>query len=85
MQSLEWGMRRYHSFMLGLAIAMSGVAIDRTPGIPRLIALLMIVSGIAYLVQGWMLGSKGLVGIVTVVAWSGWLLVIAWRARRSGP
>ncbi|HMG18187.1 MAG TPA: hypothetical protein VK573_05635 [Gemmatimonadales bacterium] len=71
--------------MLGLAIAMSGVAIDRTPGIPRLIALLMIVSGIAYLVQGWMLGSKGLVGIVTVVAWSGWLLVIAWRARRSGP
>lgn len=88
MRWLEAGVRRYHSFMLGLAIAMSGVAIDRTPGIPRSLAFLMTACGIAYLVQGWRLTSHGLVGIVSLVVWSGWLLVIAWRqaagARRRG-
>ena len=79
----ESGLRRYHSFMLGLAIAMSGVAIDRTPGIPRALAFLMAACGIAYLVQGWTMPAKGFVGIISLVLWSGWLLVIAWRSQRT--
>lgn len=75
----------YHSLMLGLAFGLGGVAIDQTPGVPKLIGLLMALSGIASMIQRWVPGSAAprLVSIVTVVVWSGWLLVIARAARRS--
>ena len=49
-------------------------------------------SGLAYIVQGWVLGSEGfpatntfaiLAGYVLILAWIMWLVVIAWRARES--
>jgi hypothetical protein len=50
-------------------------------------------SGVAYLVQGWVLGAEGfsaantapqLLGYLLTVAWSLWLLVVAWRMPRFG-
>lgn len=87
---LEWGMRSYFSFMFGLALVLLGTAIVATRRLPRPIGYLMALSGIAYLVQGWVIGTVGfapantlptLLGYVTLLAWSVWLVVVAWRMK----
>src|ERR687885_378210 len=85
---LEWGVRSYHSLMLGLALILFGSVIVVTARLPRPVGYLMGLSGLAYLAQGWVLGAEGfsntntlptLLGIISVLAWSIWLLVSAWR------
>ena len=49
---IEWGMRSYHDFALGLALLLVAAEVMRTAGIPRPIAYLMELSGLTYLVQG---------------------------------
>ena len=88
---LEWGVRSYQSFMLGLSLVLFGTAIVWTARTPRPIGYLMGLSGCAYIVQGFVLGSEGFSGTNTapqllayllVFAWSIWLLVIAWRMQK---
>jgi hypothetical protein len=83
---LEWGMRSYENFALGLAVLLFAVAIVRTASIPRPIAYLMGLSGLTYLWQGWLAGSEGfspthtIAIIVTEVlnlAWMIWLVVVS--------
>ncbi len=94
---LEWGVRSYQNFALGLALLLFAAAIARTARVPRPIALLMGVSGLVYVVQGWAVGSEGfsrtetiaiVLAFVLDLAWMIWLLVVAWRmqdsARRAG-
>src|ERR1051326_7513923 len=50
---LEWGMRSYQNFALGLAVLLFAAAVVRTDWVPRPIAYLIGLSGITYLVQGW--------------------------------
>src|SRR3954466_3882330 len=85
---LEWGMRSYQNFALGLALLLFAAAVARTPRIPRPIAALMGLAGLTYLVQGWVVGTEGFspvesIAIVTgyalVLAWTSWLVVAAWR------
>lgn len=89
---LEWGVRSYHSIMLGvtfLLLAHVTAHMERTPvAMPYLIAL----SGLAYLAQGWILGVEGfstansiptLAGIATVLVWTVWLAITAWRPARE--
>lgn len=92
MRWLEWGVRSYHDFALGLALLLIAATIVSTAGIPRPIAYLMGASGLAYLVQGWLVGSEGfsqphtiliLVAWVLTLAWMIWLLVVAWRMQLS--
>jgi hypothetical protein len=87
---LEWGLRSYQSFMLGLSFVLFATAIVLTPRIPRPIGYLMGLFGLAYIVQGWVLGSEGfsatflaaaLLGIILAPVWSIWLLIIAWRMK----
>jgi hypothetical protein len=87
---LEWGVRSYQSFMLGLSFALFGAVIVLTARTPPPIGYLMALSGLAYLVQGWVIGSEGfsagntaliLLGYVFWLSWSIWLLIIAWRMR----
>jgi hypothetical protein len=89
---LEWGLRSYENFTLGLAVLLFAVAIVRTAWIPRPIAYLMSLSGITYLVQGWLAGSEGFsenhtIAIVLAellnLAWMISLLIVAWRIRSS--
>lgn len=93
---LEWAVRSYQSFMLGLAFILFGIVIAWTARTSRPIGYLMGLSGLAYLGQGWVLGSEGfsannglptLLGIILVLAWSIWLLIIAWRMKAlvEGP
>jgi Domain of unknown function (DUF4386) len=87
---LEWAVRSYHSFMLGLVLVLFATVIVMTARIPRPIGYLMGVCGLAYIVQVWVLGSEGfsgtntlptLFGIIFFLAWSIWLLISAWRMQ----
>jgi hypothetical protein len=91
---LEWGTRSYHSFMFGLSLVLFGSVIAWTARAPRPIGYLMLLSGLAYLVQGWILGSEGfsacntiptLVGYVLVLFWTASILIFAWRMKEPVP
>ena len=91
---IEWGLRSYQNFALGLALILFAVAVVRTAWIPRPIGYLMGLTGITYLVQGWVVGSEGFsqtMSIAIVVAWVVgavwmiWLVVVAWRMRPEAP
>src|SRR3954452_16346859 len=90
MRWLEWGVRSYQDFALGVALLLLAAAVARTAGLPRPIAYLMGLSGLTYLVQGWVIGAEGfsgthstliLVAYVFSLAWMIWLLVVAWRMK----
>jgi hypothetical protein len=89
---LEWGVRSYQSFMLGLTFVLFAIVIVWTARTSRIIGVLMALSGLAYLAQGWVIGSEGfsatnsvptLVGIVATLVWSIWLLMSALRMPQS--
>lgn len=56
---VEWGVRSYQSYMLGLALVLLGSALALSARLPRAVGYLMGLSGLAYIVQGWVLGSEG--------------------------
>jgi hypothetical protein len=89
---LEWGMRSYQNFALGLALLLFAAAVVRTAWAPPPIAYLMGLAGLTYLVQGWVVGSEGfsrtqtiaiVLAFVLDLAWMIWLLVVAWRMQDS--
>ena len=88
MRWIEWGMRSYHNFALGLALLLVAAAVVRTAWVPRLIAYLMGLTGLIYLVQGWVVGEEGFSQTLSIaivlawvlgLAWMIWLGVVAWR------
>lgn len=85
---IEWGMRSYQNFALGLSLLLFAAAVIRAAWVPRPIAYLMGLTGLTYLVQGWVVGSEGfsqtmsiaiVVAWILGVAWMIWLVVVAWR------
>lgn len=89
---LEWGVRSYQNFALGLALLLLGGAVVQMAWAPRMIAYLMGLSGLSYWVQGWVVGSHGfsqtetvaiVLALVLDLAWMIWLVVVAWRME--GP
>jgi hypothetical protein len=90
MRWLEWGVRSYLDLTLGLALLLFAAALVRTAGVPRPIAYLVGLSGLAYLAQGWVVGAEGFSGTHTTLillawvlslAWMIWLVVVAWRMQ----
>jgi hypothetical protein len=91
---IEWGMRSYQNFALGLALLLFAVAVVRTAWIPRPIAFLMGLSGLTYLEQGLVVGTEGfshtlsiaiVVAYVLDVVWMIWLVIVAWRMPDAEP
>lgn len=89
---LEWAVRSYQSFVLAAALVLFGAVIAWTGRLPRALGYLMALSGIAYLVQAWILGSSGfseanslptLAGIVLTTITAVYLLVVALRGKAS--
>lgn len=89
MRWLEWGARSYENFTLGLAVLLAA-AVVRSALISRPIPYVMGVSGLTFLVQGWLAGAEGfsqphtfaiVLAEVLNAAWMTWLLVVAWRMR----
>ena len=90
---IEWGLRSYQDFALGLALLLFAAALVCVAWLPRLIAYLMGLSGLAYLVQGWVAGSEGftptqsgaiVLAWVLSLVWMIWLVVVASRMQESG-
>jgi hypothetical protein len=65
MRWLEWGARSYHDLALGFALLLIAAAILQSRGLARPIAYLMGLSGLTYLVQGWVVGAEGFSGTHT--------------------
>lgn len=87
---LEWGMRSYQDVAQGLALLLFAAAVARTAWIPRLIGFLIGLSGVAYLIQGWIAGVDGfssaqsmaiVVGWILSLVWMNCLFVAAWRSQ----
>jgi hypothetical protein len=91
---IEWGMRSYQAFALGLALLLLSAAVVRIAQVPRPIGYLMGLTGLAWLAQGWVVGSEGfspmmsnaiVLAEVLAVVWMIWLVVAAWRMQNSEP
>jgi len=87
---IEWGMRSYQAFTMGLSVLLFAVVVLRTSWVPRPIAYLMGLTGFTYLVQGWVVGSEGFSQTMSIAivlteilgaAWMIWLVIIAWRRK----
>ena len=91
---IEWGMRSYQAFALGLAFLLFAAAIVRVAWLPRPIGFLMGLSGVVFFAQGWVVGTEGfsptmsnaiVLAEVVDVVWMIWLAVVAWRMQGSEP
>ena len=89
---LEWSLRSYQSFALGVTFILYALVIVRTARFARMIGCLMGLSGLAYIAQGWVTGYEGfseanalpiLLGILSIVVWSIWLFIAGWRMKES--
>ena len=89
---LEWGVRSYQDFAVGLALLLAAAA-TRPSGLPRGVGYLIGLAALAFLAQGWLVGSQGfsgaetiaiLLGFVLNLAWMAWLLVVASPSRGNG-
>jgi hypothetical protein len=80
---IEWGLRSYHDYALGVALILVGLAATRTSWAPRLLGYLIGLSGLIYLVQGWVAGVEGFSqtqSMAIVLAWVVSLLWMIWLA-----
>lgn len=91
MRWFEWGVRSYLDFALGAALVLVAVALVRVPRVGP-IAYPLGLSGLIYLVQGWVVGSEGFTETHTVLivlawalslSWMIWLAVVAWRMQQQ--
>jgi hypothetical protein len=85
---MEWAVRSYFSYMLGFSLILFAATMVLLARPSRVVGYLMGLSGLTYLVQGWIVGAEGfadantiptLLAYVLVLLWSLWLLVVAWR------
>lgn len=90
------GTTSYQTFIFGLALLLVATAIVWTGRITRPIGVIMGLQGITYLVVGWDVGAEGLalseplgvayyLGSALLFIWMVWLLIVAWRMRKSVP
>ena len=91
---IEWGMRSYQAFALGLALLLLAAAVVRVAWITRPIGYLMGLSGLVWLAQGWVVGTEGfspamsnaiVLAEVVDVVWMIWFVVAAWRTQHREP
>src|ERR671933_1164199 len=89
---LEWGMNEYQLFMFALSLILLATVIVGTARVPRAIGYLMGLAAIPMLVQSQVIGTSGFsvpllagslstVGLPLMLAWSIWLLIVAWRMK----
>ena len=89
---LEWGANQYQIFMFALALILLATVIVGTARVPRAIGYLMGLAAVPMLAQSWVVGTEGFavpllagslstVALPLMLAWSLWLLIVAWRMK----
>src|SRR5215217_3296826 len=89
---LEWGANQYQIFMFALALILLATVIVGTARVPRALGYLMGLAAIPMLVQSLVIGTEGFsvpllagslsaVALPLMLAWSIWLLIVAWRLK----
>ena len=89
---LEWGANQYQIFMFALVLILLATVIVGTARVPRAIGYLMGLAAIPMLVQSLVIGTEGFsvpllagslsaVALPLMLAWSIWLLIVAWRMK----
>lgn len=82
---IEWGLRSYQNFALGIALLLFAAAFVRTALLPRPLGYLVGFCGLTYLLQGWLVGTEGfsrgtsnviVVSWIVGLAWMIWLIVL---------
>lgn len=89
---LEWGMRSYQDYAMGLTLILLAVAV-RSARLGIAIPVLMGASSMAYLAQGWIAGTDGFTSTQSIaivaswgltLAWMAWLALVAWSRPTLG-
>lgn len=75
---LEWGMRSYQAFAMGLALILAAAAVGKAHRGARAIPVLIVLSGLAYLAQGWIAGREGFTGSMSVLIVAAWGFGLSW-------
>lgn len=75
---LEWGLRSYQNVAFGLTVLLVAVAAAGTAGLPRPIVVLMALSGLASLVQGFLAGTEGFTRDHSIAIVLGWIVSLSW-------
>ncbi len=87
---LEWGTVSYMNFMYGLSLVLLATVIVLTARVPRPIGFIMGLSGLAFIVLGWFVGSRGFTSANTLPTQAGysllyiiaiWLFIVALRKK----
>src|SRR5918998_1481364 len=89
---LEWGMNSYQLFMFAVSLILLASVIVGTARVPRAIGYLMGLAAVPLFVQSWVVGTSGFsvpllagtlsaVALPLMLAWSIWLLIVAWRMK----
>lgn len=85
---LEWGVRSYQAFLIGLALLSLGIIIAWTGRIARPVGYFMCLNGLGSIAQGWVVGTQGFsvangdvykISGLASIAWIIWLLIVALR------
>ena len=80
MRWLEWGMRSYHDYALGVALLLFAVtarALYRG-AVPKGVAWLIGATGVVYLAQGWVVGQDGFSAADSELIVAAWVLSLVW-------
>src|SRR5918997_5590378 len=86
------GVNSYQNFMFAVSLILLATMIVGTARVPRAIGYLMGLAAVPMLVQSWVVGTEGFavpllagslstVGLPLMLAWSIWLLIVAWRMK----
>jgi hypothetical protein len=80
MRWLEWGVSSYHAYAIGLSLVLlaAAAAAARTVVVALAVPVLMGLSGIAYLVEGWVAGSEGFTATHSTLIVMSWALSLVW-------
>jgi hypothetical protein len=75
---LEWGMRSYQDFAMGLTLMLFGAALTQTTLVARPVGWLMGLTAIAYFAQGWIAGTAGFTPAQSIAIVAAWALSLVW-------
>lgn len=93
-RALEWAVRGYSDYLVGLTLVLFSTVIVLTARISRPIGYLMALLGLAYIARGYTYGMSYVpndygitiyILIPGVLGWTVWLFVLAYRMKKQPP